>query len=72
MTTPKFAVPGFTAQESLYKATMHYSRRQYSGIAKNGQVVPQIRMHETFVISPGRTCYCYEDTDAQASFCECD
>jgi purine nucleoside permease len=25
--------------------------------------------NETFVITPGRACYCYEDTEAQGSFC---
>jgi hypothetical protein len=70
-------LPGFTAEVAIGKM-IYTNRAQYgtTGMAPSSAqqdgVVPQARVNETFVISPGRVCYCYEDTVARMSVCECD
>jgi hypothetical protein len=70
------STPGFNAETSLYEVIFanRLQHRRLGGAPSSaaGGVVPQVHLNETFVITRGRTCYCYEDTDRRMSICECD
>ena len=65
-------LPGFEAHSSLYTTTAYYGGDRHAYPVNQPRVLPQVRRNETFIITPTKTCYCYEDTEAQASVCECD
>ena len=69
--------PGFNAEASLYEVILagRPQYRRHGGRLLSGQtgdVAPQMHFPDTFVIFPGGSCFCYEDTDRQMSICECD
>jgi hypothetical protein len=70
------SLPGFNAETSLHQMIFTnrppYRRARIApSSGQTGGVVPQARLNETFTITRGRSCYCYEDTERRMSICEC-